>query len=575
MKRSFLLGQKGYLLWVLSLLLLCTACVDEQIDNPVEKDGLAGVSQYASREFDGVKRADIFYEIFIRSFADSNGDGVGDLRGITEKLDYLDGLGVKGIWITPMFPSHSYHGYDVLDYEAIHPVFGTLEDFDELIAEAHRRDIRVVLDFVMNHTSREHPWFQAACQADTSQYRSYFIFSENPQVDIRDGKIDMIATEGASGYDGGQWFSVPHGTTSFKYHSHFWTDWFADINYGAVETAEQSDAYKAMIKAAKFWIDRGVDGFRLDAVKHIYHNATSDENPKFLRKFYDELAAYFTSKSYFSEPLYMIGEMLSEHNEVAPYYKGLPAMFDFSSWYRLEYAIKNSHAKWFPKDMINYQREYAAVRSNFISGTKLSNHDESRTRSVLGGSYAVSAERSKMACAVLLTTVGSPYIYYGEEIGMLGRKDGGDENVREPMLWDAIGSDSYRTGKYPVTKNSTEELVGTVRSQWSDEKSIYNTYRYFTRLRNTYPALAKGTLELPADFKDWDNNNKQVMVFIREYASERLLVIHNVSENSSTYEFTASKMTPVGDMNRVNVVEKGENVYVAELPPYSSIVIEI
>ena len=350
----------------------------------------------------------------------------------------------------------------------------------------------------------------------------------------------LIAKEGASGYEEGQWYDVFSGTKSYKYHSHFWTGSFVDWNYGPVETAEESGAFKYIVESAKFWIDRGVDGFRLDAVKHIYHDAISDENPEFLRKFYEELNSYFADKSYFNEPLYMIGEVLSEHNEVAPYYKGLPALFDFSSWWRLEYAINNSHAKWFPKDMLSYQTEYSNYRSNYIDATKLSNHDETRTRSALGGNDEVNLGRTKIAGAILLTSIGSPYIYYGEEIGMIGKKDTGDENVREAILWEAAATDSYRAGKYPSNKNNTEEKIGTVASQSQSSSSVYSTYRYFMRLRNTYPALAYGSMSLPEWLDDSDSNYIHVMAFVREYNAEKLLILNNVTSRERAYSFTSA-----------------------------------
>lgn len=296
----------------LSLVLL-VSCNPKQTDD-LNLDGLNQVSQYESRPFDDVKRAGVFYQIFVRSFADSNGDNIGDINGITAKLDYLHDLGVTGIWLTPIHPSGSYHGYDVMDYTDIDPLFGTLEDFDRLLSEAHARNIRVILDYVINHASINHPYYKAASQSLTSSYRDYFIFSKDPAQDIADGNIAMIATEGGSGYESGQWYDVFSGTKSYKYHSHFWTGSFVDWNYGPVENARESGAYQYIVESAKFWLDRGVDGFRLDAVKHIYHNATSDENPEFLRMFYEDLNSYFTGKSFFNEPLYMIGEVLSEHN---------------------------------------------------------------------------------------------------------------------------------------------------------------------------------------------------------------------------------------------------------------------
>lgn len=528
---------------------------------PVDPDQMTSISQYTPRSWDGDKRGGVFYEIFVRSFADSDGDGIGDLKGITAKLDYLDDMGVAGIWLTPINPSSSYHGYDVTDYTSVNPEFGTLADFEELVNKAHALNIKVILDFVINHTSKNHPWFTDACSSLNSPYRNYFLFSENPQADIQAGKIPMTKT-----YESGQWHPVPNGTSGYQYMGMF-SDWMPELNYGSADQCENSEAFQAICAAGRFWLEKGVDGFRLDAVKHIYQDERSDENPTFLKKFYAELSK---TKS----DLYMVGEMLSEHHDVAPYYAGLPALFDFSSWYRLQYAIQNSHAKWFPKDMIEYQQEYASYRKEYIDATKLSNHDEDRTRSVLGGSSSESLERAKMAAAVLLTSVGSPYLYYGEEIGMFGTKANGDENVRDPMLWDAKAKDRYRT-TWRTSTFSTEAKIGTVAQQAEKVNSIYNIYRYFMKLRNTYPALASGTLSLPENFNDADDSDKNFMVFYRQSGNEKLLIIHNVSNSVKVYSLHKAIKQPIGDTKGTLLKKINDSQYSIYMPAYSSIIIEM
>ena len=522
---------------------------DEQVGDVVDQ-----VSQYTARKFDGQKRADLFYEIFVRSFADSDGDGKGDLNGVTAKLDYLDDMGIAGIWLLPVFECNSYHGYDVIDYEVINPDYGTMADMEKLIAEAHKRKIRVILDFVPNHTSNLNPWFTTACSSEDNDYRSFYHFSTTA--------------------DNGCWKPVPTGTTNYYSLSNFdpYNGSMPDLNYGPSSSCASSGAFKAMTDAAKFWVDKGVDGFRLDAVKHIYDNESATENSAFLSAFYNELNDYFRGKSKLGfNDIYMVGECWLYYTEMAKFYKGLPALFDFTGWEaRMSYAIQNSHAKWFPKDMIEQEKEYAKYRSDFIHATKLSNHDENRARTTLGGSI----ERAKMAAAILLTSVGSPYIYYGEEIGMLGDKSKDDIYVREPMMWAPKESDKMRP-TWHKSQYNFELNVGNVETQAKDPKSIYNVYRKFARLRNTYPALAYGTMELPSDFNDADNNNKQVMVFYREAGSERLLVVHNVSDKASTHVVKHTIKAPIADMNGVTVKTIGTNEHQLTMPPYSSIIIEI
>lgn len=550
-----------HFLALLLLLLVASCSSDSGQENPdpvpptpEERDIVDRVSQYDARPFDGEKRAGVFYEIFVRSFADSDGDGVGDLRGVTAKLDYLDDLGVSGIWLMPVYASGSYHGYDVTDFKRINPDYGTEEDLVELVREAHARDIRVILDFVPNHTSSNHPWFVEACGSVESDYRSFYHFAQNTT---------------AAG-----WHDVPSGTTSWKYQGLFDRS-MPDLNYGPAATCDQSPAFAAMTDAAKYWIDRGVDGFRLDAVKHIYDSETSTENPTFLGKFYTTLDSYFAGRSALGDDhIYMVGECWLGTDQMAPYYKGLPALFDFTAWEsRLLYAIRNSHAKWFPSDMIAERETFARYRADFIQATKLSNHDEHRTRTAVGGSLAQSLERAKIAAAVLLTSSGSPYIYYGEEIGMLGDKSTGDEYVREPMLWAPKAEDAERT-TWRVSTENTDLAVGSVAKQAASERSIYNVYRKFLRLRNTYPALAWGELELAEGFDGNDSSDKQVMAFIRSYGGERLLVVHNVSPSASTWSYEGMAGEPVADMNGVALTTSGSR-HTLEMPAYSSIIIAL
>ena len=590
----------------------------------------------------------ISYQLLVYSFADSDGDGCGDFRGIQSRLDYLKEMGVQALWLSPIHKASSYHGYDVLDYSSVNPDYGTEADFKSLLDAAHAKGIKIYLDYVLNHTSKNHPWFLDAKQSADSQYRDYYIFSDNPQADIRDGKIPMIATEGARGYDSGQWFSavtgvdgklkvkftltldnsgkpstlrmdkvddvtnsgsqnsgiwlyygdasmeqfyktgakecslslefesswgvlvrtsqtqwdsykygapsgknqLSYGTpltlsnsnaqdillpgmTTTMYHSHFWTDWFADLNYGAVETCEQSGAFKSVCESADKWIRMGVDGFRLDAVKHIYHNADSDENPTFLKKFYDHCNATFKSAGGQGE-FYMVGEQMSDAAEVAPYYKGIPALFEFSFWYRLKDCLNSGKGGSFVGTIQGYQKLYAGYRSDYIEATKLSNHDEDRVGSDLGKNAA----KMKLAGAVLLTAGGQPYIYQGEELGYWGTKSGGDEYVRTPILWNADGSslaDGKLSGK--VDKAMLTSSI-SVESQAKDENSILNVYRKFGVLRDEYKALAKGSF----DYCSAAASVNSVSAWYRSCEDQKVLVVHNFSGGNATVNLPSDSL---------------------------------
>ena len=682
---------KHLLAWLLlgSLLFLSAACSD---DNPVTPpdDPQGGGNEEetewvavtpAPDTWDEQRRADITYQLLVYSFADSDGDGWGDLRGITSKLDYLQQLGVSALWLSPIHPSMSYHGYDVTDYTAVNPRLGTLADFDRLLSEAHSRNIKIYLDYVLNHTGKDHPWFLAAKESTDSEYRDYYTFSQDPAADIAAGRIPMIATEGANGYNAGEWFTASgladevsgiytftldwsdasHPTVAvtpgesvdvdnpdtstegakylyygdgickkfydmgegiyrltvnfasawgflirtsatswdngtkygapsssdkvtigeaftldnstaadilfdtqvlWKYHSAFFTDWFADLNYGPADQCASSPAYQAIASAARGWVERGVDGFRLDAVKHIYHNARSDENPRFLATFYEDMNDAYHAAGH-ADDIYMVGEVLSEHNEVAPYYAGLPALFEFSFWYRLEWAINNSQGYYFAKDLLDYRAEYAAVRPDYIAATKLTNHDEDRAASLLGRN----ADKCRLAAAVLLTAQGTPYIYYGEELGLYGTKSNGDEYVRSPMLW----GDAYNTAYTDKIDAAVESNVPSVSEQEADVSSLLQTYRDFIRLRNTYPALATGTMSRHEVYNEANTDYPTLAAWVMTQGDERLLVLHNFGSSAIELPLTDNIRKAVGTQGTVEQAQQDGKTLV-RLGGYSSAV---
>lgn len=307
------------------------------------------------------------------------------------------------------------------------------------------------------------------------------------------------------------------------YHSHFWTPAFADIDYGAAASCENSPAFAAICNAAKKWIDMGVDGLRLDGAKHIYHDASSDENPTFWGKFYDELNGYHKSKGREGN-FYLVGEVYDDYAAAAPYLKGLPSIFEFAFWYRLEWAFKQSAGCYFANDLKTYRDGYAAIRPDYIISTKLTNHDEDRVKSLLGGSE----DKAKLAGAVLLTASGSPYIYYGEELGYVGIKNGkGDEYVRNPMKW---GDNTTTT--FIKQAESGMNAVKDASVQDGDESSILNVYRKFSQLRNTCPALAHGKMTPHPDFSG-KSEYLPVAAWYMEAEGQKMMVVHNFTTKES------------------------------------------
>ena len=659
---------------LLSLLLVFTLAFFTACDPSLSKpdnnggSGNSGNNGGNNTELPEVARngkSGISYQLLVYSFADSNGDGCGDFKGIESKLDYLKSLGVQALWLSPIHKSSSYHGYDVLDYTSIDPDFGTEDDFKSLVNSAHSKGIKIYLDYVINHTSKDHPWFLDAKSNADSKYRDYFIFSDNPQADIKAGKIPMIATEGASGYDAGQWFPAVSGETSAQkikftltlnssgkpatlkaektetisnsgspsgiylyygegemaefyrsgadctlsaeisstwgvlvrtsktqwdshkygaptganqlewgkpltlsntdsqdillpgmsytmYHSHFWTSYFADLNYGSVETCEDSEAFKAICTAADKWIALGIDGFRLDAIKHIYHNANNHENPTFLRKFYDYCNASYKKNGGKGE-FYMVGEQFSAANEVAPYYAGLPAFFEFSFWWTLKDAINSGKGSTFVSTIQGFRSQYEKYRSNYIAATKLSNHDEQRAGSDLNRS----SDKMKLAGAVLLTASGEPYIYQGEELGYYGVKDNGDEFVRTPIMWTADGKGL--AGKRLAGKIDNAMLTSkiSVESQEKDDNSVLSTYKKLGVLRDSYESLQSGSFEYSAV----GGNNEAIAAWYRTAGTQKILVVHNFGATPIVLTVNGDKVDKmIGSSGKVSVKDNRVNL---------------
>lgn len=584
----------------------------------------------------------ITYQVLVYSFCDSNGDGIGDFNGITSKLDYLKAMGVSALWLSPIHPASSYHGYDVLDYEAVNPEYGTEDDFRRLVSTASSKGISIYLDFVLNHTSKDHPWFTEAKNGPDSPYYDYYIFSEDPQSDIKAGNIPMIRTEGINGYDSGQWFSTVSGSTGSQkikftldwnektlmaeqvdkiensgskgtgkylyygseqiaefygngssiytlslefesswgllirtsttswdngtkwgapsgqnrmswgktvnlsstdsqdilapglvinmYHSHFATSWFADLNYGSVTTCEQSPAFKAVAKAADKWIAMGVDGLRLDAVKHIYHNASSNENPTFLKKYYDHCNASYKARGGEGE-FYMVCEVLDNYQVAAPYYTGTPACFEFSWWWKLRDRINGNNGNGFAADMIMFRNEYAKYRKDFIGAPKLSNHDEDRAGEELGKDAA----KLKLAAAVLLTAPGGPFVYQGEELGYWGSKAGGDEYVRTPVMWTRAGGMAEKKMSGKLDRNMLKASI-SVEAQTEDPNSILNVYRTFGKARSQYPALAKG------DITEITHTVPTIAAWTMSYEGQTVVVVHNFGTESKFINLSSYKL---------------------------------
>lgn len=511
----------------------------------------------APKAFDGNKKADITYQLLVYSFADSGTDGWGDIKGVTQHLDYLDAMGASAIWLSPIHPSDSYHGYDVQDYSAVNPKLGTDADLQELISKAHGNNIKIYLDYVLNHSGTGNAWFKSATSSASSEYRDYYVISTSPQSDIAAGRIPSLST-----YNANKWYSTSGGAW---YYGAFWGG-MPDLNYGELASLENNATFNAMASSSKKWIDMGVDGLRLDAVLYIYEKNAPSSNATFLKKWYDRCNSYYKAAGH-SDDIYMVGEAWTGTDVMAKYYKGLPALFDFEYWDRLSWALNAGIGRYLTKDVLNIRNICRAQRSDFIEATKLTNHDQTRAATQLGRSLP----KEKLAACVLLTSPGSPYVYQGEELGYwgkIGAEGGADEQVRTPVKWTKTGTvPSSWTSASNIDRNMLSSSI-SVEAQEADKQSLLNVYKTFARLRNSYVSLASGEMSAHSKYNDSNASDESIACWYMTSGSEKMLVVHNFGSSSKTLDFSGDKLDKAVALNGSAEVKGGS----LRLGAYSSVV---
>lgn len=473
--------------------------------------GMLLLSTCVPRQKEGVRWPyGVRYEIFVMSFADGDGDGKGDFKGLTERLDEITKLGVNGVWLMPVMPSDTYHKYHVTDYKSIDPDYGTVEDFKRFVAEAHKRGIRVITDFVINHTGNNHPWFLSARTGKESPYRDYYVWANKDSV--RHQIFKKVKTLDSDNIR--KWHAVDGDSTAEHYYGYF-NGLCPDLNLDNPRVREE------IVDIARFWLlEMGIDGFRMDAAKHIFPDERAPDNHEFWVWFRTEMEKI-------KPEVYLVGEVWSPAPEVAPYLRGLPSLFNFDLGYAITDVAKAG------RDTIGLVQRYKEIRdyyksitSDYLDATFLKNHDQTRLLTELKGDV----NRARMAAAMLLTMPGTPYIYYGEEIGMKGDKlstyedqFGPDAFVREPYVWDVAGRDDLET-TWERARYSTDSTVVPYREQDRDPASLLNFYRNIIRFRNGEPALTYG------DIHESGMHIAEIVSFVRKYQNEELLVLHNVSD---------------------------------------------
>lgn len=437
----------------------------------------------------------VFYEIFVRSFNDSNGDGIGDFNGIIEKLDYLnDGdpntqtdLGIDAIWLMPIHPSPSYHGYDVVNYYAVNTEYGTMDDFKRLISEAHKRGIKIIIDMVLNHTSNQHPFFVSAKSSNSSEYHDWYVWSETS--------------------NGKYWHETTVDSNQEYYYGYF-CDCMPDLNYLNPAVTQQ------MNEVVNYWIsDIGVDGFRIDAAKHLIEEGDKVENTQLTHDWFKQFYDFYKG---IDPDVYVVGEVASSDARMTTLYSGdqMDMVFNFELAQGFVNSAKGESNSGIGSAISFIEND--APDWNFA--TFLTNHDQNRVMSVLNGNV----DKAKVSAALLLTSPGTPFIYYGEEIGMLGSKP--DEDIRRPMQWSAEINGGFTSGS-PWRPLDLNYLTNNVAVEEADSDSLLNSYKQFISLRQLHPALSDG------DYSVVKSSNKSIYAAIRQSMDETVLIIINLSKN--------------------------------------------
>lgn len=492
-----------------------------------------------------------FYEVFVYSFYDSDNDGIGDLNGLTHQLDYLnDGdngtdedLGITGLWLMPIMPSETYHKYDVKDYMDIDSEYGTMEDFDKLIAECDKRDINVIIDLVMNHTSSAHPWFMQACDYLKQLGDGEVNLEDCPYVDYyhftKEQKSAFYQVEG----------------TDWYYEAQFWSE-MPDLNLESEAVREE------FRQICQFWIEHGAAGFRMDAVKE-YETGNATANVETLKWFMDMVRQL-------KPDCYVVGEAWCTQSEYAVYYEsGIDSLFDFAFADR-DGIISNvlngrAGARTYAKNVVEAEKLYASYYSDYINAPFYTNHDMGRSAGYYAGEQ--SEAQTKMAGALNLLMSGNAFLYYGEELGMKG--SGKDENKRLGMLWD---SDSESEGMCdgPVDADAVKMKYGSLKEQQEAPDSIYQYYRNVIRLRNQFPAIVKGSTVYEEAV-----SNESVCVMTKTYGEESVILVCNVSDGEQTIDLSGVG-SGVPDKPEATLLTGTEDITAENgtitLPPYSIVI---
>jgi len=493
----------------------------------------------------------VFYQVYPKSFQDTNGDGIGDLQGIISRLDYLAYLGIDGIWLSPVCLSpQADNGYDISDYCAIDPMFGTMQDMEQLIAEAKKRGISIIMDLVLNHSSDEHPWFVEALKGKDNPYHDFYVW--------RDGEADCPPNDMRATFGGSAWTYVPHLK---QYYFHQFVEKQPDLNW------ENPEMRHRLYRFIRFWVDKGVEGFRLDVIDQIAKEPDRriTVNGPRLHDFLRELSAH----AFCEEGLVTVGETWGADVARAKIYSA-PDASELSMVFQFEHmTLDYGPEKWdiVPLDLLKlkacYERWQQGLHGCGWNSLFMDNHDLPRIVSRWGDDGAYREQSAKMLATMLHGMQGTPYIYQGEELGMTNVRleieqysdveihnvyaertakgyapedvmasiwARGRDNARTPVQWTDGKNAGFTTGAPWLPVNPNYRTINAQQAL-SDAGSVFHYYRRLIELRKTYPVFEHGYFSLV------DAWNERVFAYRRDTEHEHLLVICNFTGEDAEFDF--------------------------------------
>ena len=465
-----------------------------------------GAHKQKMSESDNVRT---YYEVFVYSFCDSDGDGIGDLAGLDSKLDYISDMGFTGIWLMPVCSAMSYHKYDTTDYESIDRQYGTMADYEKLIKDCHARGIKVINDLVINHTGSEHPWFIRAAE----------YLKENPGVTIEKAEEECPETgyynfvsESRAGYQ-------KLDNTSWYYEARF-SKKMPDLNL-------DNETVRSSIRdIMKFWIDKGTDGFRLDAAKD-YYTGNTDRNT--------EMLSFLQKTAKALDPdVYMVAELWDSYDKIIKYYRsGITSIFNYPFGNSdgqivktLRGAGNSGRVSKYAENLEKAEKAYSSSNPSFIDAPFLSNHDTGRIEGFMSGDE----DKVKLAGAMNLFMSGTAFVYYGEELGMSG--SGNDPSKRAPMYWS--GTDKTGMTLPPPGCASCDNPFGAYDTQKNDSRSVCSYYKEAIRIRNAEPAISHGATACE------DALNRDCISAVRKsYGGNSCIILMNISDKDAAADLSS------------------------------------